>query len=194
MAIEGSGHIHDLLTTTHRWAASRTSSTLMIIIGIRVKIRSVLGCINIATILIYGLLAPIRWCSSPYWCLNIVSYLISLVFVSHSMLLFWVVFFKSLIYILSCNLPILIRVPFRWDRIWRRLALLVCLRKFCWFTSWLKVHTCRISFKIPLIFPWSCHVNPIRGATTYLNSWKRPLLRLVIVLWVEFFRITIGLI
>ena len=194
MAVEGSGHIHNLLTATHRWTACCTSSTLMIIIGIRVNIWSVLGCINITTILIYGLLAAIRWCSAPYWCLNIVSYLISLVFVSHSMLLFWVIFFECLIYILSRNLSILIRSPFRWDRIGRWLSFLVCLRKFCWFASWLKVHPCRISFKIPLIFPWSCHLNPIRRATTYLNPWKRPLLRLVIVLWVEFFRITIWLI
>ena len=66
MAVEGSGHIHNFLTTTHRWAASSTSSTLMIIVGIRVNIWSVLGCIDIATILIYRLLAPVRRCSSPY--------------------------------------------------------------------------------------------------------------------------------
>ena len=171
MAVEGCWHIHNFLATTHCWATSRTSCTFWIIIGISVNIWSVLGCINIAAILIYGLLAPIRRRSPPHRSLNIVSYFVSFVLVSHSMLLFWIVLFESLIYILSCNLPILVRSPFGRDRIWGWMAFLVCLRKFCRFAPWLKIHTCRISLKVPLRFPWSCHIYPIRRATTYLNPW-----------------------
>ena len=75
----------------------------------------------------------IGWCSHPNSNLNIISDLVSLIFVQIFLRWFYLVFFKCLVHIFfSGHLPIFVWSPFRWDRLRRSLLFLCSFWEACW--------------------------------------------------------------